>query len=104
MVPLRNQSGDGRAVAAETSASAFAAGENKTSTTASRSQPLVKRWRFISIYTLQHLPVAPAQKMRPADNKWPEPSVQSNQFAGVCRSEEHTSELQSLRHLVCRLL
>src|SRR5438045_5802285 len=22
----------------------------------------------------------------------------------VCRSEEHTSELQSLRHLVCRLL
>src|SRR5205814_5568420 len=23
---------------------------------------------------------------------------------GVCRSEEHTSELQSLRHLVCRLL
>src|SRR5882724_12912471 len=24
--------------------------------------------------------------------------------AGVVRSEEHTSELQSLRHLVCRLL
>src|SRR5947199_4944039 len=23
---------------------------------------------------------------------------------GACRSEEHTSELQSLRHLVCRLL
>src|SRR5437899_8832088 len=23
---------------------------------------------------------------------------------GQCRSEEHTSELQSLRHLVCRLL
>src|ERR1039458_1802758 len=23
--------------------------------------------------------------------------------AGICRSEEHTSELQSLRHLVCRL-
>src|SRR5262245_64613798 len=23
---------------------------------------------------------------------------------GPCRSEEHTSELQSLRHLVCRLL
>src|ERR1035441_10763943 len=23
---------------------------------------------------------------------------------GSCRSEEHTSELQSLRHLVCRLL
>src|SRR5437899_9554197 len=25
-------------------------------------------------------------------------------FEGACRSEEHTSELQSLRHLVCRLL
>src|ERR1035441_9038788 len=25
-------------------------------------------------------------------------------FAGFSRSEEHTSELQSLRHLVCRLL
>src|SRR5262245_63460257 len=25
-------------------------------------------------------------------------------FVGVTRSEEHTSELQSLRHLVCRLL
>src|SRR5258705_8385362 len=24
--------------------------------------------------------------------------------AAYCRSEEHTSELQSLRHLVCRLL
>src|SRR5438045_6398359 len=29
---------------------------------------------------------------------------QFNQGAGVDRSEEHTSELQSLRHLVCRLL
>src|ERR1035441_1375173 len=26
------------------------------------------------------------------------------QYIGVSRSEEHTSELQSLRHLVCRLL
>src|SRR5258705_8170920 len=25
-------------------------------------------------------------------------------FSWNCRSEEHTSELQSLRHLVCRLL
>src|SRR5258705_8357664 len=24
--------------------------------------------------------------------------------SAICRSEEHTSELQSLRHLVCRLL
>src|SRR5262245_13732810 len=41
----------------------------------------------------------------------PEPSAYSwqdwwSRFSrvGVCRSEEHTSELQSLRHLVCRLL
>src|SRR5438045_9145829 len=27
-----------------------------------------------------------------------------NDFAAGMRSEEHTSELQSLRHLVCRLL
>src|SRR5437899_9445395 len=27
-----------------------------------------------------------------------------NQLRGAQRSEEHTSELQSLRHLVCRLL
>src|SRR5262245_64927181 len=30
----------------------------------------------------------------------PRPQVQT----ASCRSEEHTSELQSLRHLVCRLL
>src|SRR5205814_7616225 len=29
---------------------------------------------------------------------------QSQQVFDVARSEEHTSELQSLRHLVCRLL
>src|SRR5262245_65026035 len=33
-------------------------------------------------------------------------SINKNPFLGICatRSEEHTSELQSLRHLVCRLL
>src|ERR1039458_10668380 len=34
----------------------------------------------------------PAQRHPPKSSKY------------VCRSEEHTSELQSLRHLVCRLL
>src|SRR5262245_66677573 len=29
---------------------------------------------------------------------------QPKEVLGVLRSEEHTSELQSLRHLVCRLL
>src|SRR5947199_5894907 len=31
-------------------------------------------------------------------------SVSPAKDEGNCRSEEHTSELQSLRHLVCRLL
>src|SRR5205814_7961328 len=34
----------------------------------------------------------------PTSSRWPRAS------ATVRRSEEHTSELQSLRHLVCRLL
>src|SRR5438045_7083204 len=56
--------------------------------------------------------------------RWPTPSARAPRRAGTgrrrcgwrpsptpagsgarrCRSEEHTSELQSLRHLVCRLL
>src|SRR5437899_7498495 len=32
------------------------------------------------------------------------PAVLANNGADLRRSEEHTSELQSLRHLVCRLL
>src|SRR5437899_8476810 len=32
------------------------------------------------------------------------PSRRPPTHASACRSEEHTSELQSLRHLVCRLL
>src|SRR5471030_3559320 len=54
------------------------------------------------IYTLSlhdALPISPTRS-RPvswrAKERWPAPSDN--------RSEEHTSELQSLRHLVCRLL
>src|SRR5947199_763406 len=32
------------------------------------------------------------------------PPTRSSPAVSPCRSEEHTSELQSLRHLVCRLL
>src|SRR5438045_8309570 len=35
---------------------------------------------------------------------YPHMSVYDNIAFGLKRSEEHTSELQSLRHLVCRLL
>src|ERR1039458_10564305 len=34
----------------------------------------------------------------------PPPSAASREAGSPLRSEEHTSELQSLRHLVCRLL
>src|SRR5437899_5259286 len=38
-------------------------------------------------------------------SKWMIPrSVCGGAGSSICRSEEHTSELQSLRHLVCRLL
>src|SRR5690625_5515321 len=40
---------------------------------------------------------------RPSSWDWPEPSFCSHRFFSV-RSEEHTSELQSRGHLVCRLL
>src|ERR1035441_5578975 len=41
----------------------------------------------------------PAASSRP----YSDPSISRQRF-GFLRSEEHTSELQSLRHLVCRLL
>jgi len=31
-------------------------------------------------------------------------AIEAKQSESIARSEEHTSELQSLRHLVCRLL
>src|SRR5262249_58685492 len=40
----------------------------------------------------------------PVDGGFPEPLPMPRAYAGVYRSEEHTSELQSLTNLVCRLL
>src|SRR5215831_14644209 len=54
------------------------------------------------IYTLSlhdALPISPAQQAPPAPQ-----APRAGDGAKVSRSEEHTSELQSLRHLVCRLL
>src|SRR5436853_7697065 len=39
--------------------------------------------------------------LRPRSRQSPSPSASATRY---WRSEEHTSELQSLRHLVCRLL
>src|SRR5258708_24902134 len=38
------------------------------------------------------------------DGYWPFPAIKSLGMANTHRSEEHTSELQSPDHLVCRLL
>src|SRR5471030_3520870 len=51
------------------------------------------------IYTLSlhdALPISIEARMCLRESPWP--------FSPGIRSEEHTSELQSLRHLVCRLL
>src|SRR5258705_9212383 len=57
------------------------------------------------IYTLSlhdALPISSKPSPQPprSSRRWHAPSATSR----VPRSEEHTSELQSLRHLVCRLL
>src|SRR5258705_642941 len=44
-------------------------------------------------------PPAPAPRWSPSSRRAGRSSTSPR-----CRSEEHTSELQSLRHLVCRLL
>src|ERR1035438_8001667 len=56
------------------------------------------RWRSVKGTILDLIPAGP--KLREAKQiTWP-----ISQFKMSLRSEEHTSELQSLRHLVCRLL
>src|SRR5947199_3353561 len=63
------------------------------------------------IYTLSlhdALPISPATTESPqlAEQLGPAPTHLSirSEPSSSARSEEHTSELQSLRHLVCRLL
>src|SRR5690625_6730084 len=68
-----------------------------------RSSPTTREWRNWQTRTVQvrvparawgfNSPLAHSRK--PQD---------PNDFKGCCRSEEHTSELQSRGHLVCRLL
>src|SRR5438045_7548982 len=48
-----------------------------------------RRWYWNNSRNARYLPEQPRRPGSPA---------------GIWRSEEHTSELQSLRHLVCRLL
>src|SRR5687767_15699274 len=61
-------------------------------TTLFRSSPVVcARW-VSTTRTVSALPQTPG------------PAAAMRQTSGPCRSEEHTSELQSLAYLVCRLL
>src|SRR5262249_62304819 len=53
------------------------------------------------------LPISPLQGARPGrspDRGAPRPPPRRSGSRAVARSEEHTSELQSLTNLVCRLL
>src|ERR1039458_10846957 len=54
------------------------------------------------IYTLSLHDALPISS--PSATRWWSPATQWPDFRRRTRSEEHTSELQSLRHLVCRLL
>src|SRR2546423_7553800 len=60
------------------------------------------------IYTLSlhdALPISPNWVMRSAAiSAWPCSSLSTPRKSKAMRSEEHTSELQSLAYLVCRLL
>src|SRR5437899_5250762 len=49
-------------------------------------------------------PAAGSARTAPPSRPWPGGATSRPPAAGPGRSEEHTSELQSLRHLVCRLL
>src|SRR5205814_8612985 len=63
------------------------------------SNPLLKIVDLAAVAEITH----EAGAVCVCDNTWA-PIIQRPFEAGADRSEEHTSELQSLRHLVCRLL
>src|SRR5437870_11362387 len=55
-------------------------------------------------YTTLFRSLVPGMRMAAIYNRRPERAVGVYRYAGHERSEEHTSELQSRGHLVCRLL
>src|SRR5258705_8593764 len=63
---------------------------------------------FRSVPALPPARCAPSSPItRAPSSKTPSPAASTPRWRSGClrrRSEEHTSELQSLRHLVCRLL
>src|SRR5437899_3515007 len=65
----------------------------------------IRSWRWSKIRTARPHKFDPANQSRCWVRRQPSISIDSQDRIYVAaRSEEHTSELQSLRHLVCRLL
>src|ERR1035438_3629372 len=68
--------------------------------------PLIVELLVLSVTAL--MPQARVKDQVPQADQMPItvliPAHNEETLIGRCRSEEHTSELQSLRHLVCRLL
>src|ERR1035438_8419471 len=58
---------------------------------------------IVNSVLLEPLPVPDADSIILMSNRYPKAGVGDSNFSGASdyRSEEHTSELQSLRHLVC---
>src|SRR2546423_15306057 len=60
---------------------------------------------FRSVHALRHMsPGVPARRDRSAGRRVTRPGAGAGRPGQLQRSEEHTSELQSLAYLVCRLL
>src|SRR2546425_7399147 len=60
-------------------------------------------FRMKSWYVISTCPIRLAEAPK-ATNTAVRPTIKNREFRRVLRSEEHTSELQSLAYLVCRLL
>src|SRR5258708_26217021 len=77
-------------------------------------QSLCLSWFFFFFFNdtatpeISPLPLPAALPISPATGSWPRPRRRMSRLSptapGRSRSEEHTSELQSPDHLVCRLL
>src|SRR5262245_62832419 len=66
-----------------------------------RRPPRSTLFPYTTLFRSAALGIAPS---RPEDLRGGDPAHNAAVARAVLRSEEHTSELQSLRHLVCRLL
>src|SRR2546425_7444163 len=66
-----------------------------------RRPPRSTLFPYTTLFRSEHIPVEAGQC---GDSRAVAENAVAGDGAGVARSEEHTSELQSLAYLVCRLL